>query len=179
MYWSTPPSWSLVNYLSNEPSHAWNGFWTRVLCQFYSGDAICPRRFRDFRLRSAQYFCHISLYGSSKLMILDALERRFGGASEYYFSSIVHLWTHAQILMENSDFSLKSYRWLTILIAIGQELMGTLLHAYKTNLMHILPWGLWSGVETISTNQIHPQDLNLWHSLPSKKKREPNVCTCV
>jgi hypothetical protein len=44
-----------------------------------------------FRLRNAQCFCHISLYGSSKLMILDALERRFEGASEYYFSSIVHL----------------------------------------------------------------------------------------
>jgi hypothetical protein len=36
----------------------------------------------DFRLRSAQWFCHISLYGSSKLMILDALETRFEGASE-------------------------------------------------------------------------------------------------
>jgi hypothetical protein len=35
----------------------------------------------DFRL-SAQWFCHISLYGSSKLMILDALETRFEGASE-------------------------------------------------------------------------------------------------
>jgi hypothetical protein len=39
----------------------------------------------DFRLRNAQCFCHISLYGSSKLLILDALERRFKGASEYYF----------------------------------------------------------------------------------------------
>jgi hypothetical protein len=37
----------------------------------------------DFRLHNAQYFCHISLYGSSKLMILDALEIRFEGASEY------------------------------------------------------------------------------------------------
>jgi hypothetical protein len=37
----------------------------------------------DFRLRIAQWFCHISLYGPSKLMILDALERRFEGASEY------------------------------------------------------------------------------------------------
>jgi hypothetical protein len=37
----------------------------------------------DFRLRSAQWFCYISLYGSSKLMILDELERRFEGASEY------------------------------------------------------------------------------------------------
>jgi hypothetical protein len=37
----------------------------------------------DFRLRSTHCFCHISLYGSSKLMILDVLERRFEGASEY------------------------------------------------------------------------------------------------
>jgi hypothetical protein len=37
-----------------------------------------------------------------------------------------------------------------ILIAIGQKLMGTLLHAYKTNLMHILPPGLLLGVETIA-----------------------------
>jgi hypothetical protein len=37
----------------------------------------------DFRLRNAQCFCHISLYGSSKLMILDALERMFERASEY------------------------------------------------------------------------------------------------
>jgi hypothetical protein len=36
----------------------------------------------DFRLRNAQCFCHISLYGSSKLMILDVLERWFEGASE-------------------------------------------------------------------------------------------------
>jgi hypothetical protein len=56
----------------------------------------------DFRLRSAQCFWHISLYGSSKLMILDALERIFEGPSEYYFSSIVHLWTHAQIFMETA-----------------------------------------------------------------------------
>jgi hypothetical protein len=36
------------------------------------------------------------------------------------------------------------------LIAIGQELMGILLHAYKTIQMHILPPGWWSGVETIA-----------------------------
>jgi hypothetical protein len=50
----------------------------------------------------------------------------------------------------NNNFPLKTCRWLTILIAIGQEFMGTLLHAYKTNLMHILPQGLWLGVETIA-----------------------------
>jgi hypothetical protein len=46
---------------------------------------------KGFQTRNAQCFWHISLYESSKLMILDALERRFEGASEYYFSSIVHL----------------------------------------------------------------------------------------
>jgi hypothetical protein len=43
----------------------------------------CDMSKADFRLRSAQCFCHISLYGSSILMILDALERRFEGSSEY------------------------------------------------------------------------------------------------
>jgi hypothetical protein len=80
MYWNTPPSWSSWNYLSNEPSYAWNGFRTRELCLIYSGVAIRPKWFQT---RSTQCFCHISLYGSSKLMILDALERRFEGASEY------------------------------------------------------------------------------------------------
>jgi hypothetical protein len=47
MYWNTPPSWSLWNYLSNEPSYAWNGFRTRELWLFYSGDAICPRLISD------------------------------------------------------------------------------------------------------------------------------------
>jgi hypothetical protein len=41
----------------------------------------------------------------------------------------------------NNDFPLKPYRWLTILIAIGQELMETLRHACKTNQMQILPPG--------------------------------------
>jgi hypothetical protein len=36
------------------------------------------------------------------LMILDELERIFEGASEYYFSPVVHLWTHAKILMETA-----------------------------------------------------------------------------
>ena len=37
----------------------------------------------NFRTRSVQSFCHISLYGSSNSLILDALEREFHGASEY------------------------------------------------------------------------------------------------
>ena len=37
----------------------------------------------NFRTRSIQSFCHISLYGSSNSLILNALEWEFDGASEY------------------------------------------------------------------------------------------------
>ena len=39
----------------------------------------------NFRMRSVQSFCHISLYGSSNSLILGALEWEFHGASEYQF----------------------------------------------------------------------------------------------
>ena len=44
----------------------------------------------DFRTRALQCFCHNSLLGSSKFLILDALERVFDGASKYPFSLVVH-----------------------------------------------------------------------------------------
>jgi hypothetical protein len=50
----------------------------------------------------------------------------------------------------NRNFPLKPCRWLMILIAIGQELMGALRHTYKINQVHILLLGWWSGVETIA-----------------------------
>ena len=37
----------------------------------------------NFRTHNVQCSCHISLYGSSNSLILDALEREFHGASEY------------------------------------------------------------------------------------------------
>ena len=37
----------------------------------------------NFRTRNVQCSCHISLYGSSNSLILDALEREFYGAPEY------------------------------------------------------------------------------------------------
>src|SRR6185503_2091571 len=37
----------------------------------------------NFRTCNIQCSCHISLYGSSNSLILDALEREFHGASEY------------------------------------------------------------------------------------------------
>jgi hypothetical protein len=64
----------------------------------------------DFRLRSAQCFCHISLYGSSKLMIPDALERRFEGDSEYYFFFRCTSLNMCSNLDGNSNFPLKPCR---------------------------------------------------------------------
>ena len=37
----------------------------------------------NFRTRNVQCSCHISFYGSSNSLILDAFEREFHGASEY------------------------------------------------------------------------------------------------
>jgi hypothetical protein len=73
-------------------------------------------------------------------------------------------------LYGNNDFLLKPCRWLIILIAIGQELMGTLHHVWKINQMHILLPGWWSGVATIANKPNTSQRSNLWHSLPSKNK---------
>jgi hypothetical protein len=134
----------------------------------------------DFRLRSAQCFFHISLYGSSKLMILDALERRFEGVSEYYFFFHCTSLNMCSNLDGNSDFPLKPCRWLTIFIAIGQELMGILHHACKINQMHILPPGWWSGVEkNCQQTKCIPKTLTCGIAYLVKKKREPNECTRV
>jgi hypothetical protein len=139
MYLSTPPSWSPLNYLSNKPSYAWNWFRIRELCLFYSGDAICSRLISDCVVLNVSA---ISPYTALKhWWFLMCWKEDLKELLNINFSSIVHLWTRAQILMENRDIPLKPCRWLAILIAIGRELMGTLLRAYKTNLMHILPWG--------------------------------------
>jgi hypothetical protein len=61
----------------------------------------------------------------------------------YISENVVKYWWKQRLF-------LKPCRWLMTLIAINQELMGTLCHAYKTNQMHILPLGWWSGVEIIS-----------------------------
>jgi hypothetical protein len=129
MYLNTPPSWSSWNYLSNEPLYAWNGFRTRELCLFYSGDTICSRLISDCAALNVSVVSPCT--GLQNWWFLMRWKGDLKDLLNINFSSIVYLWTRAQILMENSDFPLKPCRWLTILIAIGQELMGTLLHAYK------------------------------------------------
>jgi hypothetical protein len=96
MYWNTPPSWSSWNYLSNKPSYAWNGFRKRELCLFYSGDAICP-----FQTAQRSMFFAISpCTGLHNWWFLMRWKEGLKELMNIKFSSIVHLWTCAQILME-------------------------------------------------------------------------------
>jgi hypothetical protein len=128
MYGSTLPSWSLWNYLSNEPSNAWNGFRTRELCLFYSADAICPRRFQ-----TAQH----SMFLLYLLVRVFTIDDSWCVRKEIWRSFWILLFFHCTSLNTcsnldgNSNFLLKPCRWLMTLIAIGQELMGTICHACK------------------------------------------------
>jgi hypothetical protein len=138
MYLNTPTSWSSLNYLSNEPSYTWNGFRTRELYLFYSGDAICPRLISD---RAALNVSAIS--SCTGLQNWWSLMHSKYGLKERLninFSSIVHLWARAQILMETAP-SFSSLRWLTTLITIGQELIGTLRHSSKQTKCTFYPRG--------------------------------------
>jgi hypothetical protein len=50
----------------------------------------------DFRLHIAQYFCDISLYGSSNSSILDALEPALDGSSDFQLFYLEHVWQGLQ-----------------------------------------------------------------------------------
>jgi hypothetical protein len=105
MYGNTPPSWSSWNYLSNEPLYVWNEFRTRELCLFYSGDAICPRLISDCATLNVFVISPCTSFQNWWFLI-----RWKEGLKELLnikFSSIVHLWTCAQILME-TETSLSS-----------------------------------------------------------------------
>jgi hypothetical protein len=57
---------------------------------------LCNLSKADFRLHIAQCFCHISLYGSSNSLILDALEPELDGASDFQLFSLEHVWPGPQ-----------------------------------------------------------------------------------
>jgi hypothetical protein len=98
IYWNTPPSWISWNYISNEPSYAWNGFRTRELCLFYSDDAICPKLISDFAVLNVYVISPCS--GLQNLWFLMCWKMGLKELLNINFSSIVHLWTRSQILME-------------------------------------------------------------------------------
>jgi hypothetical protein len=111
MYWNTPPSSSSWNYLSNEPSYAWKGFRTRELCLFYFGDAICPRLISDCATLNVSSISPCT--DLQNWWFLMCWKEDLKELLNINFSSIVHLRTRAQILMETTTFlsSLVDDKW--------------------------------------------------------------------
>ena len=70
----------------------------------------------NFRTRNVQCSCHISLYGSSNSLILDALEREFHGASEYQLFLPCTSLSMCKIV-ENSGACSRTLEMLTNLIS--------------------------------------------------------------
>jgi hypothetical protein len=100
MYWSTSRSWISWNYLSNEPSNAWNRFRTRELCLFYSGDAICPRLILDSAELNVSTISPCT--DLQNWWFLMHWKEDLKELLNINFSSIVHLWTHAKSFMETA-----------------------------------------------------------------------------
>jgi hypothetical protein len=68
----------------------------------------------DFRLPIAQYFCHISLYGSSNSSILDALEPALDGASDFQLFLPWKCLTRSSKLMKTATSVFEvGWRWCT------------------------------------------------------------------
>jgi len=87
----------------------------------------------NFRTCNVQCSCHISVYGSSNSLILNALEWEFDGASEYQLFAFLYSSEHVLKLMKTAaSFSgfddVDDLDWNSF----GLELMGALLHACKT-----------------------------------------------
>ena len=64
----------------------------------------------NFRMLIVQCSCHISLYGPSNSLILDALEREFYGASEYQLFFSLYVSVHVQNLMKTAGLALELWR---------------------------------------------------------------------
>jgi hypothetical protein len=89
MYWNTPPSWISWNYLSNEPSYAWNGFRTRELCHFTPAMQSVQS---DFRRAALNVSAISPCTGLQNWWFLMCWKEGLKELLNYKFSSIVHLW---------------------------------------------------------------------------------------
>ena len=94
----------------------------------------------NFRTHNVQFSCHISLYGSSNSLILDALEREFHGSSEYQLfllctslSTCKIWWKQWGLLSNFGDVDEFDFFF-------DHEFMGMLCHACKTIKCTHYPW---------------------------------------
>jgi len=123
----------------------------------------------NFKTRSVQSFCHISLYGSSNSLILDALEREFHGASKYQLFlpctslSMCKIWWKQRGLLSNFE-DVDEFDFF-----FDHEFMGTLCHACKIIQVHNLPPRWQSGVETIANKPTIPKISNCGIASLAKK----------
>jgi hypothetical protein len=72
----------------------------KKLCQFYSGDAICPRLISDCAALNGFAISYCT--GLQNWWFLMSWKQGLKDLLNIIFSSIVHLWTCAQILMETA-----------------------------------------------------------------------------
>jgi hypothetical protein len=70
------------------------------LCQFYSGDAICSRLISDCAALNGFAISHCTAL--QNWWFLMCWKQVLKELLKIKFSSIVHLWTRAQILMETA-----------------------------------------------------------------------------
>ena len=114
----------------------------------------------NFRTRNVQCSCHISVYGSSNSLILNALEWEFDGAFEYQlFSSCTALNMFSNWWKQL--LALELWRcWRIWFFFFDHEFMGTLCHACKTIQVHNLPPRWRSGVEKIANKPTIPKISN-------------------
>jgi hypothetical protein len=100
MYWNTHPSLSSWNYLSNELSFTWNGFRTKELCLFHSSDAIYRRLISDCAALNVSAISPCT--GLQNWWFLMHWKEGLKELLNINFYSILHLLTHAQIVMETT-----------------------------------------------------------------------------
>jgi hypothetical protein len=148
MYLNTTPSQSSWNYLSNESSYAWNGLRTRELCLFYSGEAICPRLLSDCAALNDSAISPCT--GLQNWWFLMRWKGDLKDPLNINFSSIVHLSSRGQILMETAT-SLSSlvddqWPWLQSVKNSWEHFVMPAKQIKCT----FYPPGWWSGVETIA-----------------------------
>jgi hypothetical protein len=93
----------------------------------------------DFRLHIAQYVCHISLYGYSNSLILDALEPALDGASDFQLFIPWTCLTRSSKLMKTatSVFEVR-WRWCT-----GLQFLWVWLSPLNLCLMPCMVSGTW------------------------------------
>ena len=111
----------------------------------------------NFRTCNVQCSCHISLYGSSNSLILDASEQKFLRASEYQLFSSLYVSVHVQNLMKTAELALELWRCWRIWFLLWSRIHGNTLSCLQNNSSAQSTPRWQSGVETIANKPTIPK----------------------